>query len=389
MKKKLMFSCKFVIVLFFGVSHCSNGSEQRVLNPDHAEAPVTSMPSPYVLTSCTLTEALNSFFEWYKNAYPPMAQTISVVVTDNGSRSRMVDLSDPGMDPFSDNRQSSECKIKRTIDLSGIHVDDVIHRIASAYGLSSRFYNGMYHINDSNIATRGVAVGAEQKLSPTSYLAPFLASNVVAAVVGYETTRQLAGGVTVPLFSVELSSSKSVHGVLFKIIAPSRYADQFFWIKNTACDEWTLPTNLYNIDLLYSFKLDTKPGMFGCISKSEFFSIPAQKHFSSTTWSKGVPFIKDTNDIMIVRTHIDKHVMALSNEVKQSFTRLKLIKKDTEEYNSQKEMHDIDVKKVKSVRERYKKMLENANERLESNQQMLNLLFPAETQNSSATETNK
>ncbi|MFA7174098.1 MAG: hypothetical protein WC340_11945 [Kiritimatiellia bacterium] len=379
MKKKPLVPYKFVIILFFLVSNYSNGSEHRILNPTEEEASVSNLPNPYVLNGCTLTEALDSFFKWYKTAYPPMEQTISVALASSGSKSnekRMVDLSDTGMDPFSDN-QIPEYKIKRTIDLSGIHVDDVIPRIASAYGLISHFYNGIYHINDSEIATRGVAAGAEQKLSPSNYLTSFLASNIVAAVVGYETTRQLAGGVTVPLFSVELSSSaKSIDGILFKIIAPSRYADQFFWIKNTTYDEWTLPTNLYNANLLYSFKLDTKPGMFGYISESEFFSIPARKHFSSTTWSKGVPFIKDTNDVMIVRTYIDQHVMALSNAVEQSFARLKLIKKDTEEYNIEKKMYEIDVKEFEMARERCKELLKNANERLESNQQFLKLLFP-------------
>lgn len=402
MQKAILISCGLVLILFYGVLNYSsrlstNGhqSGDRVLN--EVEVSVLNLPNPYVLDDCTLTEALDAFFTWYKTVCPPMKQTISVVVANDDPEADgkwTVDLSETGLDPFPDNTQRSEGEIKRTIDLSGIPVDDVIPRIADAFGLISRFYNGIYHIEDSEIATRGVDVGAEKKLSSSNYLTSFLTSHIVAAVVGYETTRQLARGVTIPVFSTELSSaSQSACGILFKIVAPSRYADQFFWIKNTAHDKLTSPTILYNTDLLYSFRLGVEPGLFGSISKSEFFSIPARTQFSSTTWSKGVPFFKDTNDIMVVRANIEKHVLALSNEVEQSFIRLKLINKGTKEYDTEKKVHDMTIKDLKMACERREEMLMNA-QRLESNQQMLDVFFPHDvaerigSKNSSTTEKN-
>ena len=385
MQKTRLFPNKLMLILFFFFlsfsvrANTMEGQSQERM-PTKVEVSMPNLPVPYVLNDSTLTEALDAFFKWYKNVYPPMEQTISVVVSSESpddNDKRKIDSLRTEMDPFSDSIQRSEGKIIRTVDLSGVPVGDAIPKIAGAFGLIAYYYNGLYHIDRSEIATRGVMVGAEKKLSSSSYLASFLTSNIVAAVVGYETTRQLSRSIKVPVFSAEaFSATQSVYGILFKIVAPSKYADKFFWIQNTAHDEWSSPTILYNSNLLYSFRRITGPEQFGAISESEFFSIPARMHFSSTTWSKGVPFLKDTNDVTVTRSFIDKHILALSNKVEQSFSRLKLINKGTKEYDTGKTLHDMALKDLNMACERRKELLKNAAEQLESNQQMLNILFP-------------
>lgn len=314
-----------------------------------------SLPDGFVLADLTLAEAVDSFYKWYRTAYPPQEQTISCVIESVS----------PGYEDK-----------KRTVDLSGARPEQAIPKIAKAFGLSAQYFNGMFHIRNPKAATRGIAVDAEEKLPETNYLSGFLASNVIAAVVGYETSRHLTKDVSVPVFSIDASSQEQpVNGVLFKILAPSRYADKFFWTAaNAGADEQDSPENLYNINLLYSFRLGTGSGQFGAISENEFFTIPPHNYFSTTTWAGGTPFYKGSKDVAVACKAVDQHLLALSNEITQAASQLKSMETGTEEYAIEKAVYESVIEDAENARKKRWRLLESA-ARINENQEFLNLLY--------------
>lgn len=97
-------------------------------------------------------------------------------------------------------------------------------------------------------------VCAEQ--SPAEEVDVFLRSNLVAAVVGYHTTREVSNGIRVPCFSpsVEVGNTNA-YGVLLYVIAPTNYAGNFFWLRGGDPFNEDTTGSYYRPDRFYQFAL--------------------------------------------------------------------------------------------------------------------------------------
>ena len=355
MRSKVILAMAFALLALFVLHRHSGSWPKEPRQPVRYETPPLHLPDGFILLDVTLHEALNAFYDWYKAMYPPMQQSISLVVK-NGTPD---DLGKRG-----------------NVDLSGISVNNAIPRIAMALGLSCQYFNGRYHIGRPETATRGVAVDADEKLSRTNYLHDFLTTNVIAGVVGYETTRQVAENVALPFFSASAAPHDGrVNGVLFKVVAPSKHADKFFWLINAEYDERTSPANLYAIDSLYSFKLNmNEMSSFGAVSTNEFFSIPSKTSFSSTTWAAGHPFFTAVDDVNTVCKQMEEHLIVLSNEFIRISTRLNNLDSQTPEYSMDIAELEGYSREIKILETRLK-MLSNDVGRIESNRELIESLF--------------
>ncbi len=84
-------------------------------------------------------------------------------------------------------------------------------------------------------------------------------SNVIAAVVGYQTTRKLECGVEVPLFSTDREAGNGTEkGVLFYVIAPTNLTGKFFWMDFHSTFEMDPSAVRYNKDKLYYFAIGNR-----------------------------------------------------------------------------------------------------------------------------------
>gem|GEM_PF-3318213 len=89
-------------------------------------------------------------------------------------------------------------------------------------------------------------------------------SNIIAAVVGYQTTRKLECGIEVPLFSTDKEAGNgSEKGVLFYIVAPTNLMGKFFWMDFHSTWEMSPSAIRYNKDKLYYFAIGNRELPFG------------------------------------------------------------------------------------------------------------------------------
>jgi len=89
-------------------------------------------------------------------------------------------------------------------------------------------------------------------------------SNIVAAVVGYQTTRKLECGVEVPLFSTDKEAGNGDEkGVLFYVVAPTNLTGKFFWMDFHSTFEMAPSAIRYNKDKLYYFAIGNRQLPFG------------------------------------------------------------------------------------------------------------------------------
>ena len=103
-------------------------------------------------------------------------------------------------------------------------------------------------------------VAAFEGDAPDTTVRRYLETNLVAALVGYHTTREIAHGIRIPCFSPSLSDGETnTFAALMYVIAPTNYSGKYFLVGGP---EW-LPSssgetsNYLRPDEFYSFALPT------------------------------------------------------------------------------------------------------------------------------------
>ena len=92
--------------------------------------------------------------------------------------------------------------------------------------------------------------------SPAEEVDAFLRSNVVAAVVGYHTTREIANGIRIPFFSPsQEAGNTNAYGVLLYVVAPANYAGNFFWFRGEGPHDAMMMSDFYRPEHFYQFTL--------------------------------------------------------------------------------------------------------------------------------------
>ena len=345
MKNKITLAVAIVLFVIVVAQWLSNNQERMALwkcRAAHPDASVLYLPDVFVLEDVTLSEAINAFLDWYKSAEQPGKCWTSVVV-----------------------RLDKEA-VRRSLDLSGVPVIDAIPTIGAAFGMSVMF-DGKYMVAGHDTSTRGVVVGAEEGLPPENYLNDFLATNVVAAVVGYEVSRQIAENIVLPFFSIDVSPDDDrISGVLFKVIAPSRYADKFFWLKYSNRNE----EKFHGVNALYSFAL-SEDELFPhrAISVNSLFSMPAKIFIPSTRWVGVNPFFTTTNEVQAECEWIDERLSALASEMEH------IRDQDTQTPEHIKiAMHESYKCDMEQIEARRQVLLNDAN-RIKENRELIDALF--------------
>lgn len=100
---------------------------------------------------------------------------------------------------------------------------------------------------------------ADGALASEQDVKEFLKSNLVAAVVGYQTTREVSDDIRIPLFTPAVEASKTnAYGVLFYVIAPTNYANYYFYLDGEDRFNASETVNYYRPDEFYWFSLSEK-----------------------------------------------------------------------------------------------------------------------------------
>jgi len=311
------------------------------------------LPAGSVVQERTVNEAMLVFSDWYNRMVSPEERTFSFLI---------------------ESLSQADMGRKRTVDVSGMPMDQALQKMTDSFGMAVHCINGLYRIRPIEAATRGVAASETGSLQETSYLGDFLTSHIVAAVVGYEFARKTPNGANIPVFLPEPVEGEC-NGILFKIIAPAQFAEKFFWLYNDSHDEWTQPSILYRSDMLYSFCCTQGDSGFGHLSTNDFFPIPTQNRFSSTIWAQGQPFILSPDDASVAEGQIRQHFDVLTNQLAQSEARLRLLREGTPEYISERYACADDVTGIRKLQEKRQRLAESV-EQLEVNKKFLRILFP-------------
>lgn len=87
--------------------------------------PEMVLPTNSVLNECTIDEAMFIFTEWYEHSVSPTERTFSFVVE--------------GLPPEYRDR-------KRTVDVSGLPMDQALLKIVESFGMTLCNTSGLYHI---------------------------------------------------------------------------------------------------------------------------------------------------------------------------------------------------------------------------------------------------
>jgi len=139
---------KIISVLIFSLIvcfACTHVSPRRQADPClHADR--LTLPTNFVIRDSSLVDMIDVLIEWYNNSTPPLKREISVVVSP-GSVDSMRKIDAPSCttqkDPFEDDggRQIR----KKTVDLSGLSINEAFKKIAEVFDFVVYRHNGVYY----------------------------------------------------------------------------------------------------------------------------------------------------------------------------------------------------------------------------------------------------
>lgn len=79
-----------------------------------------------------------------------------------------------------------------------------------------------------------------------------LTTNIVVALVGYHTTREVAHGIRIPCFSTsQLDGDTNTCSILMYVIAPTNYAGEFFWLAGDDAFNQHETSNYFQLNKFY------------------------------------------------------------------------------------------------------------------------------------------
>lgn len=161
----------------------------------------------------------------------------------------------------------------------------------------------------------------------------FLKTNVIAAVVGYETERTVGTNLHVSMFAVTPESGNGEEkGVLFQVVAPSNHAKKFFWMHHDGLLSSGKSFELYPPNLLYSFRFNTDTNDIGSITEANLFKISVKGKSLCTLRPPGIPFFTKRNEVDCELVKLENTANSVSNRLVEAKLRLGKLDKNTKEY---------------------------------------------------------
>ena len=175
----------------------------------------------------------------------------------------------------------------------------------------------------------GEITGVEQQV-----FKEFLKTNVIAAVVGYQTQRTIGSNLKIASFSILPDAGNGEEkGVLFQIVAPVKFATKYFWMHHDGLMGSGKSFELYPPNLLYSFRINADTNDIASITESALFDISVSGRSLCTLRPPGVPFFTAKAEIEGEVKKIDASITSLSNRIEEANIRLKTLEIKTKEYN--------------------------------------------------------
>lgn len=205
------------------------------------------------------------------------------------------------------------------------------------------------------------SVNSHAQDEPDAALGKYLTNHLVASLVGYQTTREVANGIRIPYFSVSKSvGDTNTYGVLMYVIAPTNYAGKYFWLwGDDPFNAWET-SNYFQPDKFYSFTLpdddkspypDVRPLLFSLPLDGNKKRMSLQR---PQTWRFFVSENELTNRLNELdegNTESEKRLVALSQKQKEGLS-LRNERERVSDYKTIKnQLKLIEVQKVDALRQ--------------------------------------
>lgn len=207
-----------------------------------------------------------------------------------------------------------------------------------------------------------VAIMSSRCLS-ASEVDQFFLTNVLAAVVGYQTSRTLPSGITIPLFSTEPATGNGCEqGVLFYVIAPTNIAGRFFWMHHDGINAAGRSFGNYNPEGVYSFRYSNDVSDWGSITISNLISISGAEQSLCSLRPLGQQFFSSKSEVTSAVTRLDKVRCTVEGDIEQCKEKIKTLEVGSRPYNrSLGELKLLESQKTKTD-DRRQKLLQKMSE---------------------------
>jgi hypothetical protein len=162
----------------------------------------------------------------------------------------------------------------------------------------------------------------------------FLKTNVIAAVVGYQTQRTIGLNLKITSFSILPDAGNGEEkGVLFQVVAPLKFAEKYFWMHHDGLMGSGKSFELYPPNLLFSFRFNADTNDIASITESALFDISVSGRSLCTLRPLGVPLFTVKTEIEGEVKKIEANIISVSNRIEEANMRLKTLETKTKEYN--------------------------------------------------------
>lgn len=191
----------------------------------------------------------------------------------------------------------------------------------------------------------------------------FFSTNVLAAVVGYQTSRTLPSGITIPLFSTEPAAGNGAEqGILFYVIAPTNMAGHYFWMHHDGLNAAGRSFDNYNPEGVYSFRYSNDVSDSGSITISNLISISSAIKSLCSVRPLGQQFFSSTHEVTSAVTRLDKVRGAVEADIEQCNEKIRTLEVGTRKYNrTLGELKLLEIQRTKTD-ERKQQLLQKTHE---------------------------